>query len=150
MINESQPSLVFYQFPEEPVIERSRKLYLIPTTHGDSYDPDFAPIPSGLDELPELERWTLTFLIKTLEIIVGRRSLQQIARDTHRFTFNSIAARIGSFRELPKIRSIHRSQPIEGVIEMTVILLFKDRARALVARFEGVDRRWLCTELEML
>lgn len=150
MITHNQESFAFYQLPEEPVIERSRKLYLIPTTHGDSYDPDFAPMPSGVDELPDIERWTLTFLIKVIEVIVGRRSLQQIARDTHRFTFNSISRKIGAFKEVPKIRSIHRSQPIEGVIEMAVILLFKDRARALVARFEGVDHRWLCTELEVL
>ena len=33
-----------------------RKLYLVPTSHGESYDPDFAPNPSPLSELPNLER----------------------------------------------------------------------------------------------
>lgn len=126
------------------------KLYLVPTTHGDSYDPEFAPQPSSLAELPEIERWTLSYVIQVIEILVGRRSLQQIARSTHRHTYNSIANRIGSIREVPRIKSIHRSQPIEGVIEVTVVLSFKERVRALALRFEGVDRRWLCTELEML
>jgi hypothetical protein len=150
MNRDFQETFTFHELPEEPKYVGSRKLYLVPTTHGDSYDPDFAPVPSPLEDLPEIERWTLAFLIQVIEIIVGRRSLQQIARSAHRYTFNSISKKIGSFREIPRIRSIHRSQPIEGVIEMNVVLLFKDRARALVARFEGVDKRWICTELEIL
>lgn len=126
------------------------KLYLVPTSHGESYDPDFAPNPSPLSDLPNLERWTLTYVVSALEILAGRRSPQQLARSTHRFTFNSLLHRIGTIREVPKIRKIHRHQPIEGVIEVNVTLVFKERVRALVARFEGVDRKWLCTEIEIL
>jgi Family of unknown function (DUF6459) len=128
----------------------SKKLYLVPTSHGESYDPDFAPNPSPLSELPNLERWTLTYVVSALEILAGRRSPQQLARSTHRFTYNSLLHKIGELREVPKIRKIHRNQPIEGVIEVNVTLVFKERVRALVARFEGVDRKWLCTELEIL
>ena len=129
---------------------RSNKLYLVPTTHGESYDPDFAPNPSPLTELPNLERWTLTYVVSALEIMAGRRPVQQLARSTHRFTYNSLLRNIGSVSELPKIKRIHRNQPIEGVVELTAILSFKDRVRALIARFEGVDKKWLCTELELL
>lgn len=130
--------------------ERSNKLYLVPTTHGESYDPDFAPNPSPLADLPNLERWTLTYVVSAIEIMAGRRPVQQLARSTHRFTYNSLLRSIGSVSELPKIKRIHRNQPIEGVVELTAILSFKDRVRSLVARFEGVDRKWLCTELELL
>jgi hypothetical protein len=92
-----------------------------------------------------LERWTLTYVVSALEILAGRRSPQQLARSTHRFTFNSLLHRVGSIKEVPKI-----NQPIEGVIEVNVTLVFKERVRALVARFEGVDRKWLCTEIELL
>lgn len=126
------------------------KLYLVPTSHGESYDPDFAPNPSPLSELPNLERWTLTYIVSALEILAGKRSPQQLARSTHRFTYNSLLRRIGSASEVPRIRKIHRNQPIEGVIEVNVTVVFKDRVRALVARFEGVDRKWLCTEFEIL
>lgn len=145
-----QVAFDFFQPPVEFRVERSKKLYLMPTTHGEVYDPDFAPEPSPISELPEIEKWTLTFLITVIEILAKRRPIQQIARSTHRFTFNNIAALIGTIRELPRIRSIHRHQPIEGVIEMTAILNFGERTRALVTRFEGVDRRWLCTEFELL
>lgn len=129
---------------------RPTRLYLIPTTHGESYDPDFAPNPSPLSELPNLERWTLTYVVTVIEVMAGRRPVQQIARTTHRYTYNSILRSIGSIDEVPKIRKIHRNQPIEGVVELTAVLVFKKRVRALVARFEGVDRKWLCTELELL
>ena len=134
-------------FSEVPA---NTKLYLVPTSHGESYDADFAPNPSPLSELPNLERWTLTYVVSALEILAGRRSPQQLARATHRFTFNSLLHRVGSIKEVPKIRKIHRNQPIEGVIEVNVTLVFKERVRALVARFEGVDRKWLCTEIELL
>ena len=127
-----------------------QKLYLVPTSHGESYDPDFAPNPSPLSELPNIERWTLTYVVSALEILAGKRSPQQLARSTHRFTYNSLLRRIGSATEVPKIRRVHRNQPIEGVIEVNVTLVFKERVRALVARFEGVDRKWLCTEFEIL
>jgi len=82
--------------------------------------------------------------------MAGRRSPAQVARSTHRFTYNTLLKRVGTVSEVPKIKRIHRNQPIEGVIEVTVTLSFKDRVRAMVARFEGVDRKWLCTELEIL
>ena len=129
---------------------RPTRLYLIPTTHGESYDPDFAPNPSPLSELPNLERWTLTYVVTVIEVMAGRRPIQQIARTTHRYTYNSILRSIGYIDEVPKIRKIHRNQPIEGVVELTAVLVFKKRVRALAARFEGVDRKWLCTELELL
>lgn len=128
----------------------STRLYLIPTTHGESYDPDFAPNPSPLSDLPNLERWTLTYVVSVIEVMAGRRPIQQVARSTHRFTYNSLLRKVGSVGEVPKIRKIHRNQPIEGVVELTAILVFKERIRALTARFEGVDKKWLCTELELL
>lgn len=128
----------------------STRLYLIPTTHGESYDPDFAPNPSPLSDLPNLERWTLTYVVSVIEVMAGRRPIQQVARSTHRFTYNSLLRKVGSVDEVPKIRKIHRNQPIEGVVELTAILVFKERIRALTARFEGVDKKWLCTELELL
>lgn len=150
MRESQQRELPLFPNPSHNPIERSGRLFLVPTTHGEIFDAQFAPEPTPLSELPQIERWTQFYLISVLEILAGRRPLHQIARNTHRFIYNSIAHQIGMMRELPRIKSIHRHQPIEGVIEMTTILVFKARVRALVIRFEGVDRRWLCTELELL
>lgn len=130
--------------------QSSNKLYLIPTTYGETYDEGFRPLPSPKTELPDVERWTLAFVTSSLEIIAGRRSIMQLARTTHRIVYNRIASKIGMTREVPKIRRFHRHEPIEGVIEVTVTLAFRERVRVLVARFEGVDRKWLCTEFEIL
>jgi hypothetical protein len=126
------------------------KLYLIPTSHGESYEADFAPTASSLSELPNATRWTLTYLITALEIMATRRPASQVARTTHRYTYNCLLAQVGSLKEVPKIKSIRRSQPIVGVIELSATLIFKERIRALVARFEGVDHKWLCTELSLI
>lgn len=149
-----QPTLQLFNYTNPGVDDTQNnqpaRLYLVPTTHGESYDPDFAPNPSPLKELPNIERWTLTYIVTVIEIMAGRRPVQQVARSTHRFTYNSILRDIGSIDEVPKIRRIHRNQPIEGVVELTAVLVFKNRVRALIARFEGVDKKWLCTELELL
>lgn len=140
----------FYPPPEISGCNGPTKLYLVPTTHGENYDPDFSPTPTPLSELPEPIRWTRAYVLRLIEILAKRRPLSQIARETHRHTYDEIASRVGAIRELPRIQRIHRSQPIEGVIELAVILAFKNRVRVLVSRFEGVDGRWLCTEFNLL
>jgi len=140
----------FFPPQEEFKYQSSGKLYLVPTSHGEVFDPDFAPNPSPLHELPNIERWTLIYLICIVEILAGRRPIQQIARSTHRFTYNEIAAKAGSLREVPRIKKIHRHQPIEGVVEVTMTISLTERVRVIAARFEGVDRRWVCTEFALL
>jgi hypothetical protein len=49
-----------------------------------------------------------------------------------------------------QIRKLYTNQPIEGVIEVVVTLRVKDRVRSLTLRFEGVDKRWICTDLNLL
>lgn len=110
-----QQLLDLFPLPEPIPYTPSNKLYLVPTSHGEVFDPDFAPNPSPLSELPNLERWTLLYLICVVEILAGRRPIQQIARSTHRFTYNEISIKAGSLRETPRIKKIHRHQPIEGL-----------------------------------
>lgn len=140
----------FFEGPFQPTATGPSKLYLVPTTHGENFDPDFSPMPTSIDELPNGDKWSKAYVISAIEILAGRRSVIQISRFTHRFIYNNLARRAGSLDELPRIMRIHRNQPIEGVIELTATLAFKNRVRALIARFEGVDRRWLCTEFELI
>jgi len=74
----------------------------------------------------------------------------QLARASHRAVYSTILEMAGKQKEIPKIRRVYINQPIEGVAETTVTLRFNDRVRSLVLRFEGVDKRWLCTELALL
>ena len=136
-----------------PVI--SHKLYLVPTTDPSisdaSVDPIFGPQPSALTELPNVDAWSRSFVIGLIEIWAGKRPAMQIARSCHRSVHSKLQSYGKSLSsDLPKIRKIYIAQPIEGVIESTVTLRIRDRVRSLILRFEGVDKRWICTELFLL
>jgi len=151
--SESVEGLPFYQGPAEFIEPKSGKLYLVPTTHGEVFDPEFSPIPTPLNSLPDPIKWTQAYLISVIEILSGRRSITQIARSTHRYIYNNIARQVGSYgfpKVAPKLRRVHRNEPIEGVIEVSATISVASRVRAIAARFEGVDGRWICTEFELL
>ena len=135
------------------VQESARKLFLVPTPQhleGEDVDSEYLPKPSPLSELPPLKETVHRYVLGIVEIWGGRRQPMQLARLSHRIVYSKITAAAGSHREIPKIRKIYITEPIEGVAETTVTLRFNDRVRSLVLRFEGVDKRWLCTELVLL
>ena len=131
------------------------KLYLIPSHSdvnfgGDDCDADDCPIPTSATELPELHAWTMTFAVALLEIWAGRRQPAQLMARCHRVIYNELIRKTGSQKEIGKIRSIHQSEPLDGICESTITVRFGERLRAITIRFEGVDGRWLCTELDLI
>ncbi len=130
-----------------------RKLFLVPTPHhleGEEGDGEYLPKPSALDDLPPLQETVSRYVLGIVEIWGGRRQPMQLARLSHRLVYAKILDLAGNQKEIPKIRKVYIQEPIEGVAETTVTLRFNDRVRSLVLRFEGVDKRWLCTELALL
>ncbi len=97
-----------------------------------------------------------------IEILAGSRPLRQAVG----WTTDRVRAQIGDLTQAlasdqrPRIRRIVTSQPTASVVEMTVVVNFGQRSRALAMRFEhmparrpapGVPARparWLCTEIE--
>jgi len=137
------------------------KLYLVPTPQGlpdEETDPLYLPQPSALSELPDINPMVENYVIGVVEIWSGRRSAMQLSRASHRLVFQKLSQpvtpKVGpgkiSKSDAPRIRKIYISQPIEGVLEVTVTLRFGERVRSLMLRFEGVDKRWLCTEFNLL
>ena len=146
MLQLVEPSL--FNRPELP-----RKLFLVPTPQnleGEDPDSEYLPKPSPLSELPPLQETINRFVLGVVEIWGGRRQPMQLARLCHRLVYSKILALSGNQKEIPKIRKVYIHEPIEGVAETTVTLRFNDRVRSLVLRFEGVDKRWLCTEFVLL
>ena len=136
-----------------PVKPLSSKLYLVPTPvtfDGEDVEPDIQPKPTALKDLPNLEQWVSRYVVSLLEIWSGKRAAMQLARWTHPKTFEAVTSAIVRGAALPKIRNIYISEPIEGVGEVTVTLRYDERVRSLILRFEGVNERWLCTELVKL
>jgi hypothetical protein len=138
----------------EIVPTKTAKLYLIPTPDSEFgpewFHPKFSPMPSPLSELPESYAWSKSFVIAVLEVWAGRRSVMQLAKNSHRSVISKILSQGKTLSEVCQIRRIYINQPIEGVIETTVTLSIKNRVRSLILRFEGIDKKWICTELRLL
>ena len=137
--------------PAPPVYERQRgKLYLVPTQAEGEFDPEFAPQPTSALDLPELREWVQRFVHNVVEIWAGRRSPTQLAAQCHHRIFSELVRKSGSQKQVGHIRKIHIQEPLDGICEATITVRFEDRLRVIVVRFEGVDKRWLCTTLILL
>ena len=130
------------------------KLYLVPTIDtefGNEWShPKFSSTPSNLTDLPNINEWSESFIITIIEIWSGRRGVMQLANNCHRSVINKLIKQGKELDNSCRIRKIYLNQPIEGVIEAAVTLRIKERVRSLILRFEGVDKRWVCTELNLL
>ncbi|MEO0056418.1 MAG: hypothetical protein RL436_263 [Actinomycetota bacterium] len=135
-------------------VSNQTKLYLVPSVDKEFgpewFHPKFSPMPSALVDLPELHQWSESFVIKVLEVWSGRRALSQLSRNCHRSVLKKINEQMSTLTQKCQIRKFYFHQPIEGVVEVTVTLRVIDRVRSLILRFEGVDKRWICTELTLL
>ena len=137
-----------------PMFTNKAKLYLVPTMDtefGNEWShPKFSSTPSNLTDLPNINEWSESFIITIIEIWSGRRGVMQLANNCHRSVINKLIKQGKELDNSCRIRKIYLNQPIEGVIEATVTLRIKERVRSLILRFEGVDKRWVCTELNLL
>ena len=146
--------MILTQQITEIVPTKTAKLYLIPTPDSEFgpewFHPKFSPMPSPLSDLPDSYTWSKSFVIAVLEVWAGRRSVMQLAKNSHRSVLSKITSQGKTLSEVCQIRRIYINQPIEGVIETTVTLSIKNRVRSLILRFEGIDKKWICTELRLL
>jgi hypothetical protein len=132
----------------EPIKEP--RLYLIASTFGEEFDSDFSPEPTSAKDLPDIEILVHNFIHVVVEVWAGRRSASQIQATCHYSVFAQLQRKSGTIKTVGKIRKIHISQPLDGIVEATVTVRYADRLRVVVIRFEGLDHRWLCTTLEMI
>ena len=146
--------MIINQPKQAPIFANKTKLYLVPTIDtefGNEWShPKFSSTPSNLTDLPDINEWSESFVITIIEIWSGRRGVMQLANNCHRSVINKLIKQGKELDNTCRIRKIYLNQPIEGVIEATVTLRIKERVRSLILRFEGVDKRWVCTELNLL
>ena len=126
------------------------KLYLVPSRFDDEFDPDFAPEPTSAHDLPELKVWTERFAHSVVEIWAGRRSPRQVESLCHHRIFSDLVRQSGSQKEIGHVRKIHIQEPLDGICEATITIRYENRLRSMLVRFEGIDKRWLCTALTLL
>jgi hypothetical protein len=146
----SHPVLDLFAPPIQAIEPQRAKLYLVPSTFGEDLESDEMPIPTSASELPALHEWTMKFAVSVIEIWAGRRQPAQLIRSCHRVIYMDLLRSTGSQKEIGKIRSIHQSEPLDGICESTITVRYGKRLRAMVMRFEGVDGHWLCTALRLI
>lgn len=108
------------------------------------------------------DQWVRRFAQAVVEIVGGDRPASQLLRwtdksvyvDLHRRAF--LVARAGGHVPgqarvqpvSPRVRSVHTCFLEADVVEASAHVQYGGRSRALAARFELRDGRWLCTALQ--
>ncbi|MBA3619880.1 MAG: hypothetical protein H0W56_09885 [Acidothermales bacterium] len=123
-------------------------------------DPLVAPQPTPRRLLPAPGRWSARLAQAMLEVLAGERPPTQLLRWTSEPVYADIDSRARrlvrpcpgtaqalAVRDRAVVRSVHVSEPADGVAEVCALVQRGARATALALRLEGVDGRWLCTAL---
>ncbi|CAN5640736.1 hypothetical protein BH24ACT13_BH24ACT13_09160 [soil metagenome] len=126
----------------------------------DDDDPLVAPQPTPRRLLPAPGRWSARLVQAVLEVLAGERPPTQLLRWTSEHVYTDIdrrarrlvrpcpgSARALAVRDRPVVRSVHVSEPADGVAEVCALVQRGARATAIALRLEGMDGRWLCTAL---
>ena len=150
--NEDWLHPVLEMFRPEEVIQpvKEPRLYLIASSFGEEFDPEFSPEPTSAKDLPNIEVLVHNFIHVVVEVWAGRRAASQIQSACHYSVYAQLVRKSGTIKMIGKVRKIRISQPLDGIVEATITVRYAERLRVVVIRFEGLDHRWLCTALEMI
>ena len=109
-----------------------------------------------------IEEWTHRFVQAAVEIVGGDRPVSQLVRWTTREVYADLhrrallVARAGGHQPglarvqpvRPRVQSVHACFLSDDVVECGVHVRHGERSRAVAARFERTDQRWICTALD--
>ena len=116
-------------------------------------------VPTPRADLPDPRHWTARLVQASVEAREGDRPIAQLLRCTTREVYDHLtrdAARTRATAQVrrrttrPVVRSLHLHEPADGVVEACAVVEVGVRSRAVALRLEGLDGRWLCTELSVL
>ncbi len=108
----------------------------------------------------EVELWAARFAQATVEVLGGDRPLSQLLRWTSSRVYADLDRRVRilgqrtppaqRFRPVrPQVHSVHVCRPSALAAEVSVHVRHGSRSRALAARLERRDGRWLCVALQL-
>ncbi len=139
---------------------------VVPALHLLPYEPDdelFVPRHTGRLDLPDPRPWAHRFAQAVVEVLSGDRPHAQLSRWVSVTVQRAVEAAVDGLVEVtgapglrrpgtgragrPQVRSVHVSEPADGVAEVCATVRHGRRVRALAFRLEGVDGRWCCTAL---
>lgn len=129
------------------------ELRLLPSRPEDYVDhEEFGPQPTARADLPEPGSWAARFVQAMAEVLAGDRPATQLVRWTSKDVYDDLVGRIriaGTTATRPVVRSVHVSEPADGVAEVAALVRRGLRCSAVAFRLEGLDGRWQCTALEL-
>jgi Family of unknown function (DUF6459) len=113
-----------------------------------------------LKGLKELQIWAARFAQATVEVLGGDRPLPQLLRWTSARVYADLDRRVRILGRAapapqrlrtvrPQVRSVHVCRPAPAIAEVSVHVRHGHRSRALAARLEHRQGRWLCVALQL-
>ncbi len=113
----------------------------------------FGPQPTAREALPDPQAWAGRMVQAVIEVLSGVRPLAQLVRWTSPDVYAALQRRSARTRPQPGrraiVRSVHVSEPADGVAEACAVVIAHGRVRAVALRLEGLDGRWVMTALEI-
>ena len=116
---------------------------------------DFGPQPTSRSDLPEPRTWAARLVQALVEVLAGNRPVEQLERWTSAAVYDDVSAlALPGERDMTAgtrgvVRSVHVSEPVDGVAEVAALVRRGRRTTAVALRLEGLDGRWQCTALEL-
>jgi len=113
------------------------------------------PRPPDLGALPEPRRWAALLAQAVVEILGGRRPVAQVLRWVDPEIHERLRRSAPSVRRAPggppvRVRRVRISTSLEGSVEAVAVVDDGTRCRAMAMRLEALERRWLCTALDIV
>ena len=106
--------------------------------------------------LPAPRAWAGPFVQALAEALVGARPLPQLVRWTTAEVYLELQRHLratrdcdASSRARAQVRSLHVSEPADGIAEVCALVQRGTRASAVAVRLESVEGRWKCTALAL-
>ncbi|MEO5652944.1 MAG: Rv3235 family protein [Marmoricola sp.] len=127
-----------------------------PVRHRTDSGPDLHVVPGGR---LELEAFARGFARVVVEVVGGDRGPNQLLRWTSEKVYLSLQERTALLQRVTpgdrrvrrlrsRVRSVHVFCPSPDAAELSVHVRQGERSRAIAARLDLVEGRWICTALE--
>lgn len=121
----------------------------------------FGPRKTGFRGMPAPKPIVLSLALSAVEIMDGRRSLDQIATWITEPVVNEFKLRLQLQAQRKAIAKDNRSiphtvgrtrltSPADGVVEATVLVHSRVKTKAVAVRLESIDHRWRATALSVI
>lgn len=140
---------VFETLPLEwaPVNGSSALAYAPPVPHLIALD-ESEHRHTSRTELPSAHQWSIRLVHGLVEVMNGIRPATQLTRWLTIEVLNQVKNHIYAhdMRRL-LVRSVHVSEPDDGVAEVCAVFGTPNRCYAMAMRLEGIDGRWRATQL---